>query len=186
MLALHTCLLPFVFKSLSCVQMHYQILRDACQAAFPLWIPEWPNTWLNAAAASWKAPQRFLDSIAEPTRSVKWIHVCLLCLFSVYFALEVKRTVLPFHSHILKYICFQNCYTSVPLSSLCYLVNFRISISVLHTNLLFKQETPSRASAYMDNALQPLHQLTSDSTGLVMPSTAHEWLRVTLSECTQK
>lgn len=38
----------------------------------------------------------------------------------------------------------------------------------------------------MDNALQPLHQLLSDSTGLVTPSTVHEWLRVVLSECTQK
>lgn len=48
------------------------------------------------------------------------------------------------------------------------------------------KETPARASAYMDNALQPLHQLVSDSTGLVTPSTAYDWLRVTLSECTQK
>ncbi|CAG10093.1 unnamed protein product, partial [Tetraodon nigroviridis] len=40
------------------------------------------------------------------------------------------------------------------------------------------QEVPVRASAYMDNALQPLHQLLSDSAGL--------WLRVALSECTHR
>lgn len=38
----------------------------------------------------------------------------------------------------------------------------------------------------MDNALRPLHQLLSDSTGLVSPSTAHLWLRVALSESTQR
>ncbi|XP_036980635.1 conserved oligomeric Golgi complex subunit 2 [Acanthopagrus latus] len=48
------------------------------------------------------------------------------------------------------------------------------------------KELPVRASAYMDNALRPLHQLLTDSTGLVTPSTAQEWLRVTLSECTQR
>ncbi|XP_061646075.1 conserved oligomeric Golgi complex subunit 2 isoform X2 [Phyllopteryx taeniolatus] len=45
---------------------------------------------------------------------------------------------------------------------------------------------PVRASAYMDNALQPLHQLLTDSTGLVDAATARQWLRVTLSECTQR
>lgn len=49
-----------------------------------------------------------------------------------------------------------------------------------------KQDVPVRASAYMDNALRPLHQLLTDSTGLVNPSTAQEWLRVALSECTQR
>ncbi|XP_068183402.1 conserved oligomeric Golgi complex subunit 2 [Antennarius striatus] len=48
------------------------------------------------------------------------------------------------------------------------------------------KELPVCASAYMDNALRPLHQLLSDSTGLVTPTTAQEWLRVTLSECTQR
>uniref|UniRef100_A0AAQ5XNM3 Conserved oligomeric Golgi complex subunit 2 n=1 Tax=Amphiprion ocellaris TaxID=80972 RepID=A0AAQ5XNM3_AMPOC len=48
------------------------------------------------------------------------------------------------------------------------------------------KDLPVRASAYMDNALRPLHQLLTDSTGLVTPSTAQEWLRVALSECTQK
>ncbi|KAM3605827.1 uncharacterized protein V6R79_005444 [Siganus canaliculatus] len=48
------------------------------------------------------------------------------------------------------------------------------------------KEVPVRASAYMDNALRPLHQLLTDSTGLVAPSTAQEWLRVALSECTQR
>lgn len=48
------------------------------------------------------------------------------------------------------------------------------------------KELPVRASAYMDNALRPLHQLLTDSTGLVTPSTAQEWLRVALCECTQK
>uniref|UniRef100_A0A669BX05 Conserved oligomeric Golgi complex subunit 2 n=1 Tax=Oreochromis niloticus TaxID=8128 RepID=A0A669BX05_ORENI len=48
------------------------------------------------------------------------------------------------------------------------------------------KDIPVRASAYMDNALRPLHQLLTDSTGLVTPHTAQEWLRVALSECTQK
>uniref|UniRef100_A0A672GRD3 Conserved oligomeric Golgi complex subunit 2 n=1 Tax=Salarias fasciatus TaxID=181472 RepID=A0A672GRD3_SALFA len=48
------------------------------------------------------------------------------------------------------------------------------------------KDLPVRASAYMDNALRPLHQLVSDSSGLVTPSTSQEWLRVALSECTQK
>ncbi|KAF3708114.1 Conserved oligomeric Golgi complex subunit 2 [Channa argus] len=48
------------------------------------------------------------------------------------------------------------------------------------------KEVPVRASAYMDNALRPLHQLLTDSTGLVTSSTAREWLRVALSDCTQK
>uniref|UniRef100_A0A667XVF6 Conserved oligomeric Golgi complex subunit 2 n=1 Tax=Myripristis murdjan TaxID=586833 RepID=A0A667XVF6_9TELE len=48
------------------------------------------------------------------------------------------------------------------------------------------KDLPVRASAYMDNALRPLHQLLTDSTGLVTPSTAQEWLRVTLSDCTQR
>uniref|UniRef100_A0A667XGL3 Conserved oligomeric Golgi complex subunit 2 n=1 Tax=Myripristis murdjan TaxID=586833 RepID=A0A667XGL3_9TELE len=39
------------------------------------------------------------------------------------------------------------------------------------------KDLPVRASAYMDNALRPLHQLLTDSTGLVTPSTAQEWLR---------
>ncbi|KAL6486902.1 hypothetical protein MHYP_G00035280 [Metynnis hypsauchen] len=48
------------------------------------------------------------------------------------------------------------------------------------------KEVPTRASAYMDNALRPLHQLVSDSTGVVKVSIIHEWLRVTLSDCTQR
>uniref|UniRef100_A0A8C4DVG8 Conserved oligomeric Golgi complex subunit 2 n=1 Tax=Dicentrarchus labrax TaxID=13489 RepID=A0A8C4DVG8_DICLA len=48
------------------------------------------------------------------------------------------------------------------------------------------KDLPVRASAYMDNALRPLHQLLTDSTGLVTPSTALEWLRVALSDCTQR
>nr|XP_020454095.1 conserved oligomeric Golgi complex subunit 2 isoform X1 [Monopterus albus] len=48
------------------------------------------------------------------------------------------------------------------------------------------KELPVRASAYMDNALHPLHQVLTDSTGLVSPSTAQEWLQVALSECTQR
>lgn len=48
------------------------------------------------------------------------------------------------------------------------------------------QDLPVRASAYMDNALQPLHQLLTDSAGLVTPQTAQGWLQVTLSDCTQK
>ncbi|KAK0144936.1 Conserved oligomeric Golgi complex subunit 2 [Merluccius polli] len=48
------------------------------------------------------------------------------------------------------------------------------------------KEVPVRASAYMDNALRPLHQLLTDSTGLVTPATAQDWLRVTLCDCTQR
>ncbi|XP_024119697.1 conserved oligomeric Golgi complex subunit 2 [Oryzias melastigma] len=48
------------------------------------------------------------------------------------------------------------------------------------------KDMPVRASAYMDNALRPLHQLLTDSTGLVTPVTAQAWLRVVLSDCTQK
>lgn len=48
------------------------------------------------------------------------------------------------------------------------------------------QEVPARASAYMDNALRPLHQLLSDSSGLVDAATARHWLTATLSECTQR
>lgn len=49
-----------------------------------------------------------------------------------------------------------------------------------------EQEVPVRASAYVDNAVQPLHQLLNDSRGLVAPPTVHEWLRTALSECTQR
>uniref|UniRef100_A0A8C3AP72 Conserved oligomeric Golgi complex subunit 2 n=1 Tax=Cyclopterus lumpus TaxID=8103 RepID=A0A8C3AP72_CYCLU len=48
------------------------------------------------------------------------------------------------------------------------------------------KDLPVRASAYMDNALRPLHQLLTDSTELVTASTAQEWLRVALSDCTQR
>ncbi|XP_047458537.1 conserved oligomeric Golgi complex subunit 2 [Mugil cephalus] len=48
------------------------------------------------------------------------------------------------------------------------------------------KDLPVRASAYMDNALRPLHQLLTDSKGLVTPQTAQEWLRVALCDCTQK
>uniref|UniRef100_A0A8C6U0G1 Conserved oligomeric Golgi complex subunit 2 n=1 Tax=Neogobius melanostomus TaxID=47308 RepID=A0A8C6U0G1_9GOBI len=48
------------------------------------------------------------------------------------------------------------------------------------------KDLPVRASAYMDNALRPLHQLLTDSTGLVSPSTAQQWLSVTLCDCTQR
>eukprot|EP00064_Thunnus_orientalis_P012935 superscaffoldBa00002042_g12971 len=48
------------------------------------------------------------------------------------------------------------------------------------------KDLPVRASAYMDNALRPLHQVLTDSTGLVTPATAQEWLRVALSDCTQR
>uniref|UniRef100_A0A8C6Q638 Conserved oligomeric Golgi complex subunit 2 n=1 Tax=Nothobranchius furzeri TaxID=105023 RepID=A0A8C6Q638_NOTFU len=48
------------------------------------------------------------------------------------------------------------------------------------------KDVPVRASAYMENALQPLHQVLTDSTGSVTPQMAQEWLRVALAECTQK
>ncbi|KAG5266497.1 hypothetical protein AALO_G00232750 [Alosa alosa] len=48
------------------------------------------------------------------------------------------------------------------------------------------KEVPTRASAYMDNALRPLHQLVSDSRDLVKAALMQEWLRVTLSDCTHR
>ncbi|KAL2083696.1 hypothetical protein ACEWY4_021469 [Coilia grayii] len=48
------------------------------------------------------------------------------------------------------------------------------------------KEVPTRASAYMDNALRPLHQLVSDSKDLVKATLIEEWLRVTLSDCTHR
>ncbi|XP_077585572.1 conserved oligomeric Golgi complex subunit 2 isoform X1 [Stigmatopora nigra] len=48
------------------------------------------------------------------------------------------------------------------------------------------KEAPTRASAYMDNALRPLNQLQSDSVGLLDEETARNWLKATLSECTQR
>lgn len=48
------------------------------------------------------------------------------------------------------------------------------------------KELPTRASAYMDNALQPLHQLVTDSKNVVKDSIIQEWLRVTLSDCTHR
>ncbi|KAJ7984905.1 hypothetical protein DPEC_G00359610 [Dallia pectoralis] len=48
------------------------------------------------------------------------------------------------------------------------------------------KEVPSRASAYMDNALQPLHQLLNDSKDMLKPSIAQDWLRVTLNDCTHR
>ncbi|XDV50262.1 hypothetical protein PO909_019341 [Leuciscus waleckii] len=48
------------------------------------------------------------------------------------------------------------------------------------------QEVPTRASAYMDNALRPLHQLVTDSKNVVKNSIIQEWLRVTLSDCTHR
>ncbi|XP_055791393.1 conserved oligomeric Golgi complex subunit 2-like [Salvelinus fontinalis] len=48
------------------------------------------------------------------------------------------------------------------------------------------KEVPSRASAYMDNALRPLHQLLSDSKDTVKPSIAQDWLRITLNDCTHR
>ncbi|XP_062375569.1 conserved oligomeric Golgi complex subunit 2 isoform X2 [Sardina pilchardus] len=48
------------------------------------------------------------------------------------------------------------------------------------------KEVPTRASAYMDNALRPLHQLVSDSRDLVKAALMQDWLRVTLSDCTHR
>uniref|UniRef100_A0A4W5RXS3 Conserved oligomeric Golgi complex subunit 2 n=1 Tax=Hucho hucho TaxID=62062 RepID=A0A4W5RXS3_9TELE len=48
------------------------------------------------------------------------------------------------------------------------------------------KEVPFRASAYMDNALRPLHQLLSDSKEMVKPSIAQDWLRVALNDCTHR
>ncbi|XP_055746044.1 conserved oligomeric Golgi complex subunit 2 isoform X1 [Salvelinus fontinalis] len=48
------------------------------------------------------------------------------------------------------------------------------------------KEVPFRASAYMDNALRPLHQLLSDSKEMVKPSIAQDWLRVVLNDCTHR
>lgn len=48
------------------------------------------------------------------------------------------------------------------------------------------KEVPTRASAYMDNALRPLHQLVTDSKNVVKDSIIQEWLQVTLSDCTHR
>ncbi|KAG7493012.1 hypothetical protein MATL_G00020780 [Megalops atlanticus] len=48
------------------------------------------------------------------------------------------------------------------------------------------KEVPTRASAYMDNALRPLHQLQSDYRDTLKASTIENWLRVTLCDCTQR
>ncbi|XP_038830498.1 conserved oligomeric Golgi complex subunit 2-like isoform X1 [Salvelinus namaycush] len=48
------------------------------------------------------------------------------------------------------------------------------------------KEVPFRASAYMDNALRPLHQLLSDSKEMVKASIAQDWLRVVLNDCTHR
>ncbi|KAA0717917.1 Conserved oligomeric [Triplophysa tibetana] len=48
------------------------------------------------------------------------------------------------------------------------------------------KELPTRASAYMDNALRPIHQLVTDSQNVVKESIIQEWLRITLSECTHR
>ncbi|XP_036400305.1 conserved oligomeric Golgi complex subunit 2 [Megalops cyprinoides] len=48
------------------------------------------------------------------------------------------------------------------------------------------KEVPTRASAYMDNALRPLHQLQSDYKDTLKASTIENWLRVTLCDCTQR
>uniref|UniRef100_A0A4W5JDZ1 Conserved oligomeric Golgi complex subunit 2 n=1 Tax=Hucho hucho TaxID=62062 RepID=A0A4W5JDZ1_9TELE len=48
------------------------------------------------------------------------------------------------------------------------------------------KEVPSRASAYMDNALRPLHQLLCDSKDTVKPSITQDWLRITLNDCTHR
>uniref|UniRef100_A0A8C7U9D9 Conserved oligomeric Golgi complex subunit 2 n=1 Tax=Oncorhynchus mykiss TaxID=8022 RepID=A0A8C7U9D9_ONCMY len=54
------------------------------------------------------------------------------------------------------------------------------------TNKRTSAEVPFRASAYMDNALRPLHQLLSDSKDMVKPSIAQDWLRVALNDCTHR
>ncbi|XP_035262582.1 conserved oligomeric Golgi complex subunit 2 [Anguilla anguilla] len=48
------------------------------------------------------------------------------------------------------------------------------------------KEVPSRASAYMDNALRPLHQLQSDHKDTLKGSILQSWLCVTLCDCTQR
>ncbi|XP_063048164.1 conserved oligomeric Golgi complex subunit 2 [Engraulis encrasicolus] len=48
------------------------------------------------------------------------------------------------------------------------------------------KEVPTRASAYMDNALAPLHQLVSNSKELVKAPLMLQWLQVTLSDCTHR
>ncbi|XP_018604763.1 conserved oligomeric Golgi complex subunit 2 [Scleropages formosus] len=48
------------------------------------------------------------------------------------------------------------------------------------------KEVPTKASAYMDNALRPLLQLRSDYTDVLKASILQEWLRITLCDCTQR
>lgn len=164
--------------------MRYRILRAACQAAFPLWTPGWPNIWLNAAAASWRAPPRFLDSIAEPTRSVKLnTRTCFYSSFPCILLVKlvcpggqkVKRTVVPFSSYwfsfyILKCVCFQNGCTvfdvlnptclsltwslRIPLCSIYKQVNFIFSFSVLDTKHFFVSMFCLRNVSFSNRKLQ--------------------------------
>ena len=70
--------------SLLC-QMLFQNLWLVCQAAFHLWKPGWRSIWLNAAAASWKVPQRFRGSTAGLIKLVDMFLLHFIMLYSVMF-----------------------------------------------------------------------------------------------------
>ncbi|RXM35493.1 Conserved oligomeric Golgi complex subunit 2 [Acipenser ruthenus] len=51
---------------------------------------------------------------------------------------------------------------------------------------LHDQEVPTKASAYVDNALKPLHQLQDDYQSMLKQSIIQDWLRGALSNSTQR
>uniref|UniRef100_A0A8C3G9R8 Conserved oligomeric Golgi complex subunit 2 n=1 Tax=Cyclopterus lumpus TaxID=8103 RepID=A0A8C3G9R8_CYCLU len=105
--------------------------------------------------------------------------VCLLVLSSMPDALTDSRTCLSSSIPTL------NTRMTQHLTDRCC----RFLKSASEVPRLYRRtnkDLPVRASAYMDNALRPLHQLLTDSTELVTASTAQEWLRVALSDCTQR
>ncbi|KAL0983817.1 hypothetical protein UPYG_G00133130 [Umbra pygmaea] len=67
--------------------------------------------------------------------------------------------------------------------------SFRFLKSASEVPRLYRRtnkDVPSRASAYMENALRPLHQLLSDSKDMVKPPIVQDWLQVTLNDCTHR
>ncbi|MGH0136102.1 UNVERIFIED_CONTAM: hypothetical protein FKN15_008312 [Acipenser sinensis] len=53
-------------------------------------------------------------------------------------------------------------------------------------NWTVPKEVPTKASAYVDNALKPLHQLQDDYQSMLKPSIIQDWLRGALSNSTQR
>ncbi|KAJ8284507.1 hypothetical protein COCON_G00033570 [Conger conger] len=78
-----------------------------------------------------------------------------------------------------------NCRVTQLLSERC----FRYLKSASEVPRLYRRtnkQVPTRASAYMENALRPLHQLLSDHKDTLKASIIQNWLCVTLCDCTQR